>query len=174
MAFADLKNDFVFRRIFAMHPDILRSLLNDLLERTGEQTIEAIEYLPSEQLPLVVGAKLTEVPPHLPPGPHREAMELANKATFTQEELDAYQKVIDEIEQVRELAEAKWAEGRKSGLVEGELKAKRDALLRLLARGGIVLSDDDRARILECADAATLDGWFDKALGAKTAAEVFC
>jgi hypothetical protein len=38
MAFADLKNDFVFRRIFATHPDILRGLLNDLLEdreRTG-------------------------------------------------------------------------------------------------------------------------------------------
>src|SRR5499433_1137979 len=55
MAFADLKNDFVFRRIFATHPDILRRLLNDLLERTGE----AIEYLPSEQLPLVEGAKLS-------------------------------------------------------------------------------------------------------------------
>jgi len=33
MAFADLKNDFVFRRIFATHPDILRGLLNDLLDR---------------------------------------------------------------------------------------------------------------------------------------------
>jgi hypothetical protein len=237
MAFADLKNDFVFRRIFATHPDILRSLLNDLLERTGARTIETIEYLPSEQLPLVVGAKLsildvrckdrsgttfvvemqlihvpgfinrvvynackayvnqlqaaerytkltdvvaisicdfelwpdaqqreknvplvpmlsrwsmterksgnegllqvqyaflelpklpnrrpvtegadlwawlfvhapelTEVPADLSPGPYREALELANKATFTQEELDAYQKVIDEIQQVRELA----------------------------------------------------------------------
>src|SRR5215470_7537840 len=59
MAFADLKNDFVFRRIFASHPDILRGLLNDLLERTGDHTITSIEYLPSEQLPLVVGAKLS-------------------------------------------------------------------------------------------------------------------
>src|SRR5215207_500264 len=59
MAFADLKNDFVFRRIFATHPDILRGLLNDLLERSGDQSIEVIEYLPSEQLPLVVGAKLS-------------------------------------------------------------------------------------------------------------------
>jgi hypothetical protein len=57
--FADLKNDFVFRRIFATHPDILRGLLNDLLERTGERIIEGIEYLPSEQLPLVEGAKLS-------------------------------------------------------------------------------------------------------------------
>ena len=51
MVFADLKNDFVFRRIFATHPALLRSLLNDLLERSGDRTIEGIEYLPSEQLP---------------------------------------------------------------------------------------------------------------------------
>jgi hypothetical protein len=44
VAFADLKNDFVFRRIFATHPDILRGLLNDLLDRQGEQTIEAIPW----------------------------------------------------------------------------------------------------------------------------------
>src|SRR5271166_5253676 len=59
MAFADLKNDFVFRRIFATHPDILRGLLNDLLDRRDAQAIVSIEYLPSEQLPLVVGAKLS-------------------------------------------------------------------------------------------------------------------
>src|SRR5580692_10033118 len=59
MDFADLKNDFVFRRVFATHPDILRGLLNDLLEREGDQTIESIEYLPSEQVPIVAGAKLS-------------------------------------------------------------------------------------------------------------------
>jgi len=59
MVFADLKNDYIFRRIFGTHPNILRGLLNDLLERTGERTIEHIEYLPSEQFPLVVGAKLS-------------------------------------------------------------------------------------------------------------------
>jgi PD-(D/E)XK nuclease family transposase len=300
MAFADLKNDFVFRRIFATHPDILRGLLNDLLERTGEAAITSIEYLPSEQLPLVVGAKLsildvrckdragttfvvemqlvhvpgfinrvvydackayvsqlkvrakykqladvvaisicdfelwpdkkqveqklplvpmlsrwhmterasgnggllqvqyaflelpklpeqkpeagagywawlfvhapelTEVPDDLPLGPYRDALELANESTFTQEERDAYQKVIDEIQQVRELAEAKWAEG----AIEGELKATRNAVLRLLMRAGIILTDDERARILTCADPATLDRWFDNALGAKSAADV--
>src|SRR5277367_5925910 len=230
MAFADLKNDYIFRRIFATHPDILRRLLNDLLERKGDQTIEQIEYLPGEQLPVVEGAKLsildvrckdragttfvvemqlihapgfinrvvynackayvsqlkagakysdlmdvvaisicdfelwpdaqqeqqklplvpmlsrwnmterksgspgllqvqyaflelpklperkpetgaaywawifvhapelTEMPPDLPPGPHREALELANQTTFSRAELDAYQKVMDEIQ----------------------------------------------------------------------------
>lgn len=61
MVFADLKNDYIFRRILATHPEILRSLLNDLIERCGNQTFEDIQYLylPSEQLPLVEGAKLS-------------------------------------------------------------------------------------------------------------------
>lgn len=59
MAFADLKNDYIFRRIFATHPDILRRLLNDLLARKDAETIEHIEYLPREQRPLVEGAKLS-------------------------------------------------------------------------------------------------------------------
>src|ERR1700712_5499667 len=256
MIFADLKNDFVFRRIFATRPDILRSLLNDLLDRSGKETIVSIEYLPSEQLPLVRGAKLsildvrckdqagtkfivemqlihvpgfinrvvynackayasqllatqkytqlmdvvaisicdfelwpdaqqdkqklprvpmlsrwnlteqksgspgllqvqyafldlpklparkpemgaaywawlfvhapklTEVPVELPSGPYRDALELANQATFSEGELDAYQKVRDEIQQVRELADAKWAEGEAKGRVEGEAKGR--------------------------------------------------
>ncbi len=308
MAFADLKNDFVFRRIFATHPDILRGLLNDLLDRRDEQTIVSIEYLPSEQLPMVLGAKLSildvrckdragttfvvemqlihvpgfinrvvynackayvgqlkagkpytkladvvaisicdfelwpdaeqekqklppvpmlsrwnmteqasgnhgllqvqyafmelpklperkpepgagywawlfvhapelsEMPVDLPPGPYREALELANEATFTQEERDAYQKVIDEIQQVRELAEAKWAAGRDSGFAEGELKGelkgKRNALLDLLSCAGIALTDNDRTRIEECTDGAILDVWLRKVLSAKTAADV--
>ena len=59
MAFADLKNDFIFRRIFGTHPDILRGLLNDLLERRDEAAIVSLEYLPGEQLPLIEGAKLS-------------------------------------------------------------------------------------------------------------------
>ncbi|MEO7590478.1 MAG: NAD(+)--rifampin ADP-ribosyltransferase [Byssovorax sp.] len=59
MAFANLTNDFVFRRIFATHPDILRGLLNNLLDRQGDQVIEGVEYLLRSQLPLVAGAKLS-------------------------------------------------------------------------------------------------------------------
>ena len=316
MAFADLKNDFVFRRIFATHPDILRSLLNDLLERSGDRAIETIEYLPSEQLPLVVGAKLsildvrckdragttfvvemqlihvpgfinrvvynackayvgqleakakytrladvvaisicdfdiwpdaeqkrqnlplvpmlsrwnmreqgsgnhglmqvqyaflelpklpkerpeaagadlwawlfvhapelTEMPANLSPGPHRAALELANKATFTQEELDAYQKVIDEIQQVRELAEAKWAEGKaaglaeglaeghKSGLAEGHRSGKIAALLAVLAARGISVTPEARARIEACDEEVTLDRWIARAIAASSLEE---
>jgi predicted transposase YdaD len=62
--------------------------------------------------------------------------------------------------------------GMREGRREGELKGKRDALLRLLARAGIALTEDDRARIQACSDAATLDHWIDNVLGAKTAADV--
>ncbi len=315
MAFADLTNDFVFRRIFATHPDILRGLLNDLLDRQGEQAIDAIEYLPSEQLPLVAGAKLsildvrckdragttfvvemqlihhpgfvnrvvynackayvgqlktgkwydtltdvvaisicdfeiwpdatqkaqgltpvpmlsrwnmaergsgnsgllqvqyaflelpklparkpdtgasrwawlfvhapelTEVPADLPVV-YREALALANKATFTQEELDAYEKVRDEIQQVLAIAEARWVEGKAEGKAEGkvegkaegkaegEIKGRRDTLLRLLVRAEIALTDDDRALIQACTRETTFDRWIDNVFGAKTAADV--
>lgn len=105
---------------------------------------------------------------HLPAGPYRQALELANKATFSQAELDAYQKVMNEIQQAHEYGEVKWAEG----LAEGKLKARREMLLRLLSRAGIPLTDEDRARIQGCGDAATLDRWIDNVFGAKTAADV--
>ena len=315
MAFADLKNDFVFRRIFASYPDILRGLLNDLLDRTGDQTIETIEYLPSEQLPLVMGAKLsildvrckdragtrfvvemqlihvagfinrvvyngckayvdqlkagepytkltdvvaisicdfelwpdteqdaqklprvpmlsrwymtesisgdnrlpdnsgatnkllqvqyaflelpklpdrkpdtgalqwawlfvhapelTEVPADLPPGPHRQALELANEATFTQAELDAYRKVMDEIQQAREYGDAKKAEGFAEGETAGFTKAKAAAVLAVLSARGVALSNEARARIEACVDVAMLDRWISRAATAASSEEVF-
>jgi len=321
MAFADLKNDYIFRRIFGTHPDILRRLLNDLLERKDAQTIERIEYLPSEQLPVVEGAKLsildvrchdragttfvvemqlihhpgfinrvvynackayadqlkegdwytrlsdvvaisicdfelwpdaaqdsnnlprvpmlsrwnmaerasknhgllqvqyaflelpkmperqpeqiaqlesadlwawlfvnapqlTEVPKSLASGPYGDALELANKAKFTVAELHAYEKARDEIRQVLEISDARWAEGRRKGQdegkiegrlegrLEGKLDGKRETLLRLLVRAGIAITDDGRARIEACPDPATLDRWLENIIGAKTAAEV--
>jgi hypothetical protein len=300
MAFADLKNDFVFRRIFAHHPDILCGLLNDLLERQGDRIIEDIEYVPIEQAPVVAGAKLSildvkcrdragttfvvemqllhvpgflnrvvynackayvsqlqvgelytkladvvavsicdfalwpdeeqdaknlprvpmlsrwnmtertsnqdgllqvqyaflelpklpqrkpqtgaelwawlfvhapelgEVPKDLPPGPHRQAVELANAATFTQTELDAYQRVIDEIQQARELVNlAATAETR------GEAKGQARAVLAVLVARGIEVDSAARARILGCTDVPTLDRWIARAVTAGSAAELF-
>jgi predicted transposase/invertase (TIGR01784 family) len=317
MVFADLKNDFVFRRIFsdgvrvrgplATHPDILRGLLNDLLDRTGDRTIEIIEYLPSEQFPLVMGAKLsildvrckdragtrfivemqlihvagfinrvvyngckayvdqlkagepytkltdvvaisicdfelwpdaeqdaqklprvpmlsrwyvtesissdnrlpdnqaatnkllqvqyaflelpklphrkpdtgalqwawlfvhapelTEVPADLPPGLHRDALELANEATFSQAELDAYRKVMDEIQQAREYGDAKEA--------EGFAKGKAAAVLAVLSARGVSVSNEIRSRIEACVDVAMLDRWISRAATAASSEEVF-
>lgn len=54
----------------------------------------------------------------------------------------------------------------------GRLDGLREALLRLVARAGITLTEADRARIQACNDAATLDRWVENVLGAKTAADV--
>ena len=305
MVFADLKNDFVFRRIFAKHPDILRGLLNDLLDRRGDRTIEALEYLPSEQLPLVKGAKLsildvrcrdragttfivemqilhvvgfvnrvvynackayadqlkmgesytkltdvvaisicdfvlwpdaaqdsaklprvpmlsrwnmterasgnhgllqvqyaflelpklpalrpetpgaelwawlfvhapelTEIPADLPPGPHREAVELANEATFTPAELEAYRKVMDEIQQAREYGDSREAKGRAEGETAGFAKGKAAAVLAILAARNLHVSAEIRARIEACEEPATLDRWIAQAMKAMSAEEV--
>ena len=48
MAYADLKNDVVFRKVFGEHPRVLAGLLNDLLGREGDRAIVELEYLPSE------------------------------------------------------------------------------------------------------------------------------
>lgn len=318
MAFADLKNDFVFRRVFATHPEILRSLLNDLLERRGDETIESIEYLPSEQLPLVIGAKLSildvrckdrqgttfvvemqlihvpgfinrvvynackayvgqlqtsesyskltdvvaisicdfdlwpdavqneknlplvpmlsrwnmterasgnagllqvqyvflelpkmpkkrpqapgadlwawlfvhapslkEIPAELVAGPYRTALELANKATFSLDELDAYRKVIDEINQVKELVDAKFAEGKslglveglakghKSGLAEGHKSGKMEALLAILAARSVDVTPEARTRIESCENATILEQWIARAATASSLEEIF-
>jgi predicted transposase YdaD len=64
------------------------------------------------------------------------------------------------------------AEGKREGIAEGVAKGKRETLLRLLTRAGIAFSEDDRARVLACSDADTLDRWIDNVLTAKTIADV--
>jgi hypothetical protein len=65
------------------------------------------------------------------------------------------------------------SEARKPLLIAlGKLGAKCDTLFRLLARAGMTLSDDDRARIHACADTGVLDRWIDNIFGAKTAIDV--
>ena len=107
---------------------------------------------------------LDVVPPALSEGPFREALEMTRMATFTPAEWEVYER-------------AKMAEQDARGALEvaheeGELKARRDTLLRFLGRAGIALTDDDRARIQVCTDAVTLDRRIDNVVGAKTAAEV--
>ena len=59
MGYADLTNDYVFRKVFGEHPHVLRGLLNDLLDRSGAHEITSLEYLAGEQAPLVFGQKLS-------------------------------------------------------------------------------------------------------------------
>jgi predicted transposase/invertase (TIGR01784 family) len=309
MLFADLKNDFVFRRIFATHPEILRCLLNDLLERSGEQAIESVEYLPSEQLPLIPGFKLSildvrcrdfsgatfivemqlvhvpgfdkrvvynaskaysdqlktgepytklqdvvaisicdfalwpdseqkaqglplvpmlsrwnmrersslnngllqiqyaflelpkvpkdkpteagaglwawlfvnapglqEIPQDLPAGAYRDALGIANQWTFSKDELEAYHKAVDEIEQLRVLMDAKWADGHQTGLEQGHkagleqghkaglAEGKASAIVTILTARGLPISEQVRARIVQCQDVVLLERWLTQAL----------
>ena len=68
-------------------------------------------------------------------------------------------------------------EGELKGKLEGELKGKLEgegqALLRVLERRGLSPDEATRARVLACADGATLDAWLDRAVTAATLAEVF-
>ena len=109
--------------------------------------------------------ELTEVPADLPPGPHREALELANEATFTQGELEAYRKVMDEIQQAREYGAAQRA--------EGGAKAKVDAVFIVLSARGLPVTSEARARIEACTDVATLDRWISRAATVSSTEEVF-
>ena len=115
---------------------------------------------------------LDVVPPALSEGPFRAALEVARTATFSAEEWEAYERAKMAEQDARgALAVARQegvAEGHKSGVAEG----KRDALLRLIARRGFTLTEDENKRIATCAEVTTLDRWFDAALTAKTAAEV--
>jgi hypothetical protein len=65
--------------------------------------------------------------------------------------------------------------GRRSyerGVGEGKAEGKAEALLKFLALRGLAISDVQRRRILECADAATIDGWLDRALSVASVDEL--
>jgi predicted transposase/invertase (TIGR01784 family) len=111
---------------------------------------------------------LNVVPPALSEGPFREALEVARTATFEPEAWEAYERA----KMAEQDARGALAVAHEEGKLEGKLEGKRTAVLRLFARVGVALTEDDRARILACTDAGTLDRWFDNVLGAKSAAEV--
>lgn len=46
-------------------------------------------------------------------------------------------------------------------------------MLRLLRVRGVALTDEQRQQVATCADLVQLDRWFDRAITAATAAEVF-
>ena len=60
-------------------------------------------------------------------------------------------------------------EGKSEGIAEGEAKA----LLRLMSARGLAPSQAQQNRVTSCTDSAQLDLWFDRAVTATTAAEVF-
>jgi hypothetical protein len=59
------------------------------------------------------------------------------------------------------------------GIAEGEAEGKAEAVLRLLDARRLAQSGEQRQRVTSCTDPAQLDLWFDRAITAGTAAEVF-
>lgn len=64
------------------------------------------------------------------------------------------------------------AAGEARGIVEGEVKGKRSALLTILLARGLRISAAQRRRITECSDAAKLDRWIARAVTAGSTTEV--
>jgi hypothetical protein len=108
------------------------------------------------------------IPEALRHPPLLDALEGARTARFNREEWDAYIAAGMAIQNER----GALALAERQGELTGELKARRDTLLRLLLRTGIALMDEDRTRIQACADTAALDRWIDNVFGVKTAADV--
>lgn len=65
------------------------------------------------------------------------------------------------------------AENNEKVLAEGEAKGEAKAVLRLLDRRSVPVTDQDRERIRTCTDLAQLDAWFDAALDATSSADLF-
>lgn len=59
------------------------------------------------------------------------------------------------------------------GIAEGEAKGKAEAVLKLLDARGLAPTDEQRQQVTASTDPAQLDRWFDRAITARTAAEVF-
>jgi len=59
--YLDPKADVVFKKIFGQHPDLLKSFLNAVLPLSGDGLIKSLEYLPSDQVPVIPLLKYTIV-----------------------------------------------------------------------------------------------------------------
>ena len=65
------------------------------------------------------------------------------------------------------------AEGEALGEYRGKVEAKTEAILKILTKRGVSITEAHRERILECSDLAELDRWFDRALTAVAIDELF-
>ena len=64
-------------------------------------------------------------------------------------------------------------QGVAEGEAKGEAKGKAEAVLKLLDARGLAPTSEQRRQVASSTDTAQLDLWFDRAITASTAAEVF-
>jgi hypothetical protein len=65
------------------------------------------------------------------------------------------------------------AEGKAAGIAEGKAEGKAEDVLKLLDARHLAPSEKQRQQVTSCTDAAQLDLWFDRAITASSAVEVF-
>jgi hypothetical protein len=126
-------------------------------------------------------------------GPYRKALDLADEATFSREEMAAYERARDAIEQTRQLAREAELRGRREGLLagrhegvvqgkreglrEGEIKGQREALravlLRWIEKQGLPFTSATRTRIEGESSVDTLDRWATQCVGATSIEAIF-
>lgn len=104
MKYLDPKTDLTFKKIFYKHPDLLISLLNALLPLSDDEQIKSIKYLPTE---------LKENPEI------QKALEELKVTGFTEEELRAYEKLLDNIRVERTLQQDSYEKGVEEGMEKG-------------------------------------------------------
>jgi hypothetical protein len=59
------------------------------------------------------------------------------------------------------------------GALTGKAEGEANAILRVLGKRGLAVSDVQREKVLACTDIATLEGWLDKAVTATSTDELF-
>ena len=115
-----------------------------------------------------------------------KALELANRAAWTAEELEDLEtremwiadqryilrKAANAEQKAREAEGKGRAKGKAEGRAEGEVKGKADVLLRQLGRRWGVVSPEIENRV-QAAESSQLDEWLDRLMDARTLAEVF-
>lgn len=103
MKYLDPKTDLTFKKIFYMHPDLLISLLNEIDTNT--------EQVPTE---------LKENPEI------QKALEELKVTGFTEEELRAYEKLLDNIRVERTLQQDSYEKGVEEGMEKGMEKGMKE------------------------------------------------
>ena len=63
--------------------------------------------------------------------------------------------------------------GMQQGMQQGEVKAKSEDVLKIIDSRAIKVTAEQREQVTSCTDIAQLDQWFDGALTAETAADIF-
>jgi hypothetical protein len=86
---------------------------------------------------------------------------------------DAAREILEALMHTAEYEKTFMDEAYEEGEAKGKAEGKAEAVLRLLDVRGVTLTDEQRHRVTACADPAQLDRWFDRAITAATAAEVF-